>query len=64
MLEAAADRLLLYGFSAISAHFLISLGQTLFHRYLGHGHLGGRFFTNHIQFHHDHYAGDHVISTH
>ena len=41
----------------------MSLGQTLFHRYLGHSRFGGRFFKNHIQFHHTHYSGDHVIST-
>jgi sterol desaturase/sphingolipid hydroxylase (fatty acid hydroxylase superfamily) len=63
MPEAGVDSLLIYGFTAMSAHFLMSLGQTLFHRYLGHRHLGGRFFRNHIQFHHDHYAGDHVVST-
>jgi sterol desaturase/sphingolipid hydroxylase (fatty acid hydroxylase superfamily) len=40
----------------------MSLGQTLFHRYLGHSRLGGKFFTNHIQFHHGHYSGDHVVS--
>jgi sterol desaturase/sphingolipid hydroxylase (fatty acid hydroxylase superfamily) len=44
------------------AHLLMSLGQTLFHRYLGHSRLGRRFFRNHIQFHHAHYAGDHVVS--
>jgi sterol desaturase/sphingolipid hydroxylase (fatty acid hydroxylase superfamily) len=42
----------------------MSLGQTLFHRYLGHSRLGGRFCKNHIQFHHVHYAGDHVVSSH
>ena len=42
----------------------MSLGQTLFHRYLGHSRFGGRFFKNHIQFHHTHYSGDHVVSTH
>jgi hypothetical protein len=46
------------------AHLLMSLGQTLFHRYLGHSRLGGRFFNNHIQFHHVHYAGNHVVSAH
>jgi hypothetical protein len=54
----------LYCFTAMSAHFLMSLGQTLFHRYLGHSRLGGRFFKNHLQFHHGHYSGDHVVSTH
>jgi sterol desaturase/sphingolipid hydroxylase (fatty acid hydroxylase superfamily) len=64
MPEAGADSLLVYGFTAMMAHLLMSLGQTLFHRYLGHGRLGGRFFRNHIQFHHVHYAGDHVVSSH
>jgi sterol desaturase/sphingolipid hydroxylase (fatty acid hydroxylase superfamily) len=53
---------LLYAVTAMSAHFVMSLGQTLFHRYLGHRRLGGRFFKNHMQFHHAHYSGDHVVS--
>jgi sterol desaturase/sphingolipid hydroxylase (fatty acid hydroxylase superfamily) len=57
-------RFLLYGFIAMTAHFLMSLGQTVFHRYLGHRRLGGRFFKNHMQFHHAHYSGNHVVSTH
>jgi hypothetical protein len=62
MPEAGMDSLLAYGFTAMIAHFLMSLGQTLFHRYLGHSRIGGRFFTNHIQFHYTHYSGDHVVS--
>ena len=64
MTEVGADSLLIYGFAAMMAHLSMSLGQTLFHRYLGHSRLGGRFFKKHIQFHHVHYAGDHVVSTH
>jgi sterol desaturase/sphingolipid hydroxylase (fatty acid hydroxylase superfamily) len=64
MPEPGADSLLVYGFTAMFAHFLMSLGQTLFHQYLGHSRLVGRFFKNHIQFHHTHYSGDHVISSH
>jgi sterol desaturase/sphingolipid hydroxylase (fatty acid hydroxylase superfamily) len=60
--STSAD-VLLYCFTAMITHSLMSLGQTLFHRYLGHTRLGGRFFTNHIQFHHGHYFGDHVISS-
>ena len=63
MPKAGADSLLIYGFIAVMAHLLMSLGQTLFHHHLGHSRLGGRFFRNHIQFHHVHYAGDHVVST-
>jgi hypothetical protein len=62
--EAGMDSLLAYGFTAMTAHFLMSLGQTLFHRYLGHSRIGGRFFKNHLQFHHTNYCGDHVVSTH
>jgi sterol desaturase/sphingolipid hydroxylase (fatty acid hydroxylase superfamily) len=61
--EAGTVSLLVYFSTAIASHLLMSLGQTLFHRYLGHSRLGGRFFKNHIQFHHTHYAGDHVVST-
>jgi sterol desaturase/sphingolipid hydroxylase (fatty acid hydroxylase superfamily) len=64
MPEAGAVSLLIYALTAMMAHLLMSLGQTLFHRYLGHSRLGGRFFKNHIQFHHVHYAGDHVVSAH
>jgi len=64
MPEAGAVSLLIYALTAMMAHLLMSLGQTLFHRYLGHSRLGGRFFKNHVKFHHVHYAGDHVVSTH
>jgi len=40
----------------------MSLGQTLFHRYLGHRGIGGRFFENHLHIHHRHYSGNHVVS--
>jgi hypothetical protein len=52
---------LLYAVIAMSAHFVMSLGQTLFHRYLGHRRLGGRSFKTHVQFHHAHYSGDRVV---
>lgn len=47
---------------AILSHFLMSLGQTLFHRYLGHRRIGGRFFKNHVHFHHANYSGNNVVS--
>src|SRR5260370_7696371 len=40
MTEAGADSLLIYGLTAMMAHLSMSLGQTLFHRYLGHSRLG------------------------
>jgi hypothetical protein len=48
--------------TATTAHLLMSLGQTLFHRYLGHCGIGGRFFRNHLDIHHRHYSGNHVVS--
>src|ERR1700719_759640 len=48
--------------TATTAHLLMSLGQTLFHRYLGHRRIGGRFCENQLQIHHRHYSGDHVVS--
>src|SRR5260221_5194126 len=48
--------------TATTVHLLMSLGQTLFHRYLGHRGIGGRFFENHLYIHHGHYSGDHVVS--
>jgi len=53
----------LYCLTATIAHFSMSLGQTLFHQYLGHCRLGVRFFRNHVKFHHAHYSGNHVVST-
>jgi len=52
----------LYLCTAALAHLLMSLGQTLFHRHLGHHPRGGIFFKNHVQFHHAHYSGDHIVS--
>ena len=52
----------LYLCIATAAYLVMSLGQTLFHRYLGHRRLGGTFFRNHVHFHHAQYSGDHVVS--
>ena len=54
----------LYVITATSAHFVMLLGQTLFHRHLGHRSFGGIFFRNHVHFHHAHYSGDHIASVH
>ena len=43
MPEAGADSLLVYGFIAMIAHLSMSLGQTLFHRYLGQAALAEDF---------------------
>src|SRR5260370_12314371 len=50
--------------TATTAHLSMSLGQTLFHRYLGHRGVGGRFFENHLYIHHRNYSGNHTVSEH
>jgi hypothetical protein len=36
--------------------------QTLMHYKLGHHPIGGKFFRNHIDFHHTYYSKDHLVS--
>ena len=64
MPEAGVDSLLVYVLTAMIAHLLMSLGQTLFHRYLGHSRLGDDFSRIISKFHHVHYAEDHLVSNH
>lgn len=47
---------------AIATHLAMSFMQTLMHYKLGHRRMGGRFFRNHIGFHHAHYSKDHLVS--
>jgi hypothetical protein len=47
----------------VGTHLVMSGGQTLFHRWLGHCRLGGPLFRNHINFHHAHYARGHLASS-
>jgi sterol desaturase/sphingolipid hydroxylase (fatty acid hydroxylase superfamily) len=53
----------LFALTAIATHLVISSSQTFLHYSLGHHRLGGRFFRNHIRFHHTHYAKGHLVST-
>ncbi|MGH7074345.1 MAG: sterol desaturase family protein [Stellaceae bacterium] len=48
--------------TVITTHMVMSLTQTLMHRCLGHGRLGGKLYRNHINFHHTFYAKDHLVS--
>jgi sterol desaturase/sphingolipid hydroxylase (fatty acid hydroxylase superfamily) len=41
---------------------MMSLLQTLSHRYLGHSPLGGRFYRNHTTFHHTYYSPARLVS--
>jgi sterol desaturase/sphingolipid hydroxylase (fatty acid hydroxylase superfamily) len=47
---------------AVATHLVMSFGQTLMHYKLGHHPMGGRFFRNHINFHHTYYSKDHLVS--
>jgi sterol desaturase/sphingolipid hydroxylase (fatty acid hydroxylase superfamily) len=47
---------------AIATHLVMSLAQTLMHYKLGHHPMGGKFFRNHINFHHTYYSRDHLVS--
>ena len=48
--------------TGIATHFFMSFAQTLMHYTLGHHPIGGKFFRNHIAFHHAYYCGDHLVS--
>src|SRR5580704_11515696 len=48
--------------TAVATHLVMSFVQTLMHYKLGHHPMGGRFFRNHINFHHAHYSKDHIVS--
>src|ERR1700716_885693 len=48
--------------TAVATHLVISFAQTLMHYKLGHHPIGGKFFRNHINFHHNYYSKDHLIS--
>ena len=58
----AVSELPLLILAAIGAHLVSSAGQTLLHRWLGHQRWAGRFFRNHINFHHTYYARGHLTS--
>ena len=48
--------------TAVATHLVMSFAQTLIHYKLGHHPMGGKFFRNHINFHHAHYSKDHLVS--
>lgn len=55
-------QLLIYLVVALGTHLLVSFAQTLLHYKLGHHPRGRKLFRNHINFHHTHYAKDHLVS--
>jgi sterol desaturase/sphingolipid hydroxylase (fatty acid hydroxylase superfamily) len=54
--------LLLFLITAVATHLVMSFAQTLMHYKLGHHRIGGKFFRNHINFHHTYYSKDHLVS--
>jgi hypothetical protein len=54
--------LLLLLATAIATHLAMSFAQTVMHYKLGHHPMGGKFFRNHINFHHTYYCKDHLVT--
>ena len=52
----------LFLMTAVATHLVMSFAQTLMHYKLGHHPMGGKFFRNHINFHHTYYSKDHLVS--
>ena len=48
--------------TAVATHLVMSFAQTLMHYKLGHHPMDGKFFRNHINFHHTYYSKDHLVS--
>jgi hypothetical protein len=46
----------------VATHLVMSFGQTLIHYKVAHHPMGGKFFRNHINFHHTHYSDAHLVS--
>ena len=58
---AVSEALLLLP-TAICTYLVMSFGQTLLHRWLGHRRLGGLLYPNHTKFRHACYARGHLAS--
>jgi sterol desaturase/sphingolipid hydroxylase (fatty acid hydroxylase superfamily) len=56
------SELLFFLMTAVATHLVMSFAQTLMHYKLGHHSMGGKFFRNHINFHHTYYSKDHLVS--
>jgi sterol desaturase/sphingolipid hydroxylase (fatty acid hydroxylase superfamily) len=65
MLQAVSrlfPELPLFLLTAVATHLVMSFAQTLMHYKLGHHPMCGKFFRNHINFHHTYYSKDHLVS--
>ena len=52
----------LFLMTAVATHLVMSFGQTMLHYRVAHHRIGGKLFRYHINFHHTHYADDHLVS--
>jgi len=55
-------RIFLLLVTAVVTYLVVSFSQTLMHYKLGHHPIGGKFFRNHINFHHTYYSNNHLVS--
>ena len=55
-------KLSLFLMTAVATHLVMSFGQTLIHYRVAHHPVGDKIFRNHINFHHTHYSGAHLVS--
>src|SRR5271168_5173420 len=55
-------KLSLFLVTAVATHLVMSFGQTFLHYKVAHHPIGSKLFRNHINFHHTHYADDHLVS--
>jgi hypothetical protein len=62
MVSRLFPELPLFLMTAVATHLVMSFAQTLMHYKLGHHPIGGKFFRNHINFHHTYYPE--IISSH
>jgi hypothetical protein len=65
MIETASQllaKLPIFLMIAVATHLVMSFVQTVMHYQLGHHPMGGKFFRNHINFHHTYYSKDHLVS--
>ena len=65
MLQAVSPLVLtlsLFLVTAVATHLVMSFGQTLIHYRVAHRPIGGKIYSSHINFHHNHYCDDHLVS--
>ncbi len=62
MVSRLLPEVALFLVTALATHLVMSFGQMFLHYKVAHRPIGGKLFRNHINFHHTHYADDHLVS--